>query len=110
MQEVLSEPEGAALLPLPILWMRMGIRNSERKSLGCERGERFRCVEGEGGWYVNEVVLRFVLELAADWRCEGSWCFGDMRALGACFSRRQEYIYDMRALSTSVARRLYRMH
>lgn len=44
MREVLSEPEGAALLPLPLLWMRMGIRNCERKSLGCER------VGGSGVW------------------------------------------------------------
>jgi hypothetical protein len=41
--------EGAALLPLPLLWMRMGIRSGESKSLGCERGERFRCAEGKGG-------------------------------------------------------------
>lgn len=43
------EREGAALLPLPLPWMRMGIRSGERKSLGCERGGRFGCVEGEGG-------------------------------------------------------------
>jgi hypothetical protein len=60
--------------------------------------------KGRGGWHVNEVVLRFTLELAASWRCRGGWCFLVMRAMGTFLGRRQEYIYGMRALSTSVSK------